>query len=160
MCVCVCVCMCRQDPTILHQYGNAHTFTNHGHEFEEFARVKLCSSTCPCTNYTAPEPVSPWPPTPSLNCSGCGCTPSEGTTSGSISDGSGLSLYGNNLECEWLLSGAAITLVFGVFDTQHYWDPVIINRCSDAACRFSGVGRQTDRQTDRQTGRQIDRLAD
>lgn len=120
---------------ILKEYGSSYTFSQHSHLFATWAQTKLCSSACPCTNYSLP-PATSWPPAPSLNCSGCSCTPSAGEVSGTLSDGSSPdALYEKNLNCAWLLAGPSISLVFTSFATESYWDPVTVNRCSDAACR-------------------------
>jgi hypothetical protein len=124
-----------QNLSVLDEYGNAYTFSQFSHQFDDWAQSKLCSSECPCTNYSTPEVASPWPPQPSFNCSGtCPCTPATSTWSGVLSNGPD-SPYDKNLDCSWILAGQTIVLVFTSFETVQYYDPVTINQCSDAACR-------------------------
>ena len=69
-----------------------------------------------------------------VTCSGdCECTPSTGTTSGSISDGP--SDYVNNADCSWLISSSSeIHLAFSSFLTEFDRDVVQINECLSPAC--------------------------
>ena len=67
---------------------------------------------------------------------GAGCSPSSGGTSGTFSDGSGDSDYGNNEDCWWLISapGGDISVSFSSFDTESGYDYVSIYRCDTATC--------------------------
>ena len=67
---------------------------------------------------------------------GAGCSPSSGGTSGTFSDGSGNSNYGNKEDCWWLISapGGAISVSFSSFNTQSCCDYVSIYRCDTATC--------------------------
>jgi hypothetical protein len=90
-----------------------------------------------------PPPPRP-PPAAALTCpesSVCVCSPSSGTSSGTISDGpsdyepkSGIS------NCQWLIAstGSVFSLRFTVFDVEtfvgDYGDYVDIRRCKTSAC--------------------------
>ena len=67
---------------------------------------------------------------------GAGCSPSSGGTSGTFSDGSGNSNYGNNEDCWWLISapGGDISVSFSSFDTESPFDYVSFDRCDTATC--------------------------
>ena len=57
---------------------------------------------------------------------------------GTLSEGSGLSGYSNNADCEWVIApyGAAqIMLHFTEFKTQPIHDVVSIYQCLDASCK-------------------------
>ena len=75
---------------------------------------------------------------------GAGCSPSSEGTSGTFSDGSGDSDYGNNEDCWWLISapGEDISVSFSSFDTESGYDYVSIDRCDTAACESTErIGR-------------------
>jgi len=62
---------------------------------------------------------------PSVVSSGCSGTQTFTATSGNISDGSGGSNYGNNLDCKWLIKPTGqgtITLSFVSFETENNFD--------------------------------------
>ena len=65
-----------------------------------------------------------------------GCISSFGSTSGTISDGSGDGVnYTNDLDCEWLVaSEGQISLSFSFFDLEPNWDFVYVETCSSASC--------------------------
>ena len=73
-----------------------------------------------------------------VTCSGdCECTPSTGTTSGTISDGP--SDYDNNADCSWLISSSSeIHLSITSFHLESCCDYVTLNQCdstsSDGQC--------------------------
>jgi hypothetical protein len=83
-------------------------------------------------------------PTSSVTCGGtcgAGCSPSSEGTSGTFSDGSGNSNYGNNEDCWWLISApiisasfSDISVSFSSFDTESGYDYVSIYRCDTATC--------------------------
>jgi hypothetical protein len=57
---------------------------------------------------------------------------------GTLSEGSGLSGYSNNADCEWVIApyGAAqVMLHFTEFKTQAIQDVVSIYQCQDASCK-------------------------
>jgi hypothetical protein len=74
-----------------------------------------------------------------VTCSGynriCGCSPSFGQRSGTISSGPGV--YQSNSDCEWLISApeevGPITLTFTTFDMTLV-DWVVIRRCTEPSC--------------------------
>ena len=69
----------------------------------------------------------------SVTCSGpCECTPLAGTSSGTISDGSGD--YLNDQECVWLISAEYVSITFTAFATEGNYDWVDINQCQDSSC--------------------------
>ena len=73
--------------------------------------------------------------TPTLTCSGCGCTSSSGQSSGTITDGSGDDNYDSNENCNWLFRSAeTIRLSFTSFDTEFNYDFVTINECTSSSC--------------------------
>jgi hypothetical protein len=73
-----------------------------------------------------------------VTCSGyCACTPSAGTTSGEISDGSvgHMENYDNNANCSWVIaSDGQISLSFTLFETEANYDFVHVYRCDSASC--------------------------
>jgi hypothetical protein len=63
----------------------------------------------------------------------CECTPSSGTTSGSISR----AFYGNNEECSWMITDTGDTTLqvgFGAVSTEAGFDLLRVYECSDATC--------------------------
>ena len=68
-----------------------------------------------------------------LTCSGsCECSPSSGASSGTISDGPGD--YSSNQNCEWVISGTAVSITFTEFFTESNFDYVTVNQCGDSSC--------------------------
>ena len=80
-----------------------------------------------------------------MTCSGsCECSPSSGASSGTISDGPGD--YSSNQNCEWVISGTAVSITFTEFRTEPDYDYVTVNQCGDSSCsspvqlaRLSGI---------------------
>ena len=72
------------------------------------------------------------------SCTGCGSTCGLlNTATGTFSEGSGLSGYLNNANCEWMIApyGAVqITIQFTAFSTQPTNDVVRVFQCSDVYC--------------------------
>ena len=81
----------------------------------------------------SPTVASEQHPEATVRCSGCSCTPSYRTTSGTISDGP--SNYEDHANCMWLISSnAEISLSFTSFATEAVHDVVTINRCISSSC--------------------------
>jgi hypothetical protein len=78
-----------------------------------------------------------------LPCTGCGTSCNEiASTSGTLTDGSGLSSYSNNSLCQWILAppGATyITISFILFETNYLMDYVRLYNCSDSLCASKQV---------------------
>jgi hypothetical protein len=81
----------------------------------------------------SPTVASEQHPEATVRCSGCSCTSSHRTTSGTISDGP--SNYQDRANCMWLISSTAeISLSFTSFATEAVHDYVTINRCISSSC--------------------------
>jgi hypothetical protein len=81
----------------------------------------------------SPTVASEQHPEATVRCSGCSCTSSYRTTSGTISDGP--SNYEDRANCMWLISSTAeISLSFTAFATEAFHDYVTINRCISSSC--------------------------
>ena len=60
---------------------------------------------------------------------------------GSLSDGSGSALYGNNANCKWIIAppGASeVTITFTEFSTESCCDFVRVWQCTDLLCSSTG----------------------
>ena len=78
-----------------------------------------------------------YPAVAAVACSGsCGCSPSSGQSSGTITDGYGdLQYYCDGEDCRWLISSSReIRLSFTFFSTESGYDYVTINRCTSSSC--------------------------
>ncbi len=75
---------------------------------------------------------------PAYLCAGCGSTCGMLTAlSGSFTDGSGLSGYSNNANCEWMIAPVGvlhIMLSFSELSTQPGVDIISVMQCSDIVC--------------------------
>lgn len=107
-----------------------------------FSRGTTATTTASITTPTPTITTTPAPPTGirlnnltgTMTCSGgCLCQPSNGTTSGVISDGP--DPYTNDANCKWTIaSGVVIRLLFTSFDTEKYFDYVSVKSCTDPLC--------------------------
>ncbi len=75
----------------------------------------------------------------SLICTGCrgACLVFSSEWSGSFTDGSGVSNYPNNANCQWMIikhAGISITITFTQFSTELGFDFVRVFSCSSSSC--------------------------
>ena len=96
----------------------------------------VCSGTCPCSNVSVTLTASEQKLFSNVNRS-AGAQEAEGffeSATGSFSDGFEGN-YSSLSNCTWLISAATdISLVFPKFDTETYYDYVLINTCDTSEC--------------------------
>ena len=95
-----------------------------------------CSGTCPCSNVSVTLTASEQRLFSHVNRT-AGAEEAEGffeSATGSFSDGFE-GQYSSLSDCTWLISAATdISLVFPKFDTETYYDYVLINTCKTSEC--------------------------